>query len=104
MIPPHCTLALQAMMCLIASSPAEGQRPAKVPAPPAGFFLFPQADGTTLVGHTGEQAGFRSFVYLNPRTSLAVVGAVNTTNEALAEASSAAWIAITHQARTLVAQ
>ena len=29
MIPPHCTLALQAMMCLIASSPAEGQRPAK---------------------------------------------------------------------------
>ncbi len=66
------------------------------------FFLFPQDGGTTLVGHTGEQAGFRSFFYLDPRTSVAVIGAVNTTNEARPEASAAAWIAITREARSLL--
>ena len=66
------------------------------------FFLFPQDGGTTLVGHTGEQAGFRSFFYLDPRTRMAVIGAVNTTNEASPEASAAAWIAITRDARTLL--
>ena len=66
------------------------------------FFLFPQAGGTTLVGHTGEQAGFRSFFYLNPRTKMAVIGAVNTTNEARPDASAASWIAITRDARTLL--
>jgi CubicO group peptidase (beta-lactamase class C family) len=68
------------------------------------FFLFPKAGATTLVGHTGEQAGFRSFIYFNPRTAMAVIGAVNTTNEAEGDASNAAWIAITRQARMLLAQ
>ncbi len=68
------------------------------------FFLFPKEGTTTLVGHTGEQAGFRSFIYFNPRTTMAVIGAVNTTNEAHADASNTAWIAITRQARTLLAQ
>ncbi|MGH7498728.1 MAG: serine hydrolase domain-containing protein [Gemmatimonadales bacterium] len=66
------------------------------------FFLFPQGGGTTLVGHTGEQAGFRSFFYLNPRTRVAVIGAVNTTNDARPDASAAAWIAITRDARALL--
>ena len=68
------------------------------------FFLFPKEGTTTLVGHTGEQAGFRSFIYLNPRTTMAVIGSVNTTNEVNADASNAAWVAITRQARTLLAQ
>jgi CubicO group peptidase (beta-lactamase class C family) len=66
------------------------------------FFLFRKEGATTLVGHTGEQAGFRSFIYFNPRTKTAVIGAVNTTNEAHADVSKAAWIAITRYARTLL--
>ncbi len=83
---------------VVAVDPAEGLGDAVG----LSFFLFPQKDGTVLVGHTGEQAGFRSFFYLNPRTSVAVIGAVNTTNEARPDASAAAWIGITTEARTLL--
>jgi CubicO group peptidase (beta-lactamase class C family) len=66
------------------------------------FFLFMRDNSPTLVGHTGEQAGFRSFIYFNPKTGVAVIGAVNTTNEARPDASAKAWIAITSRARTLL--
>lgn len=46
-----------------------------------GFFLRRQGT-VTLVGHTGEQAGFRSFLYFNPATRVGVIGCVNTTNDA----------------------
>ena len=46
-----------------------------------GFFLRRQG-AVTLVGHTGEQAGFRSFLYFNPVTRVGVIGCVNTTNDA----------------------
>lgn len=46
-----------------------------------GFFLLKLGD-VTLVGHTGEQAGYRSFFYFNPATRAGVIGAVTTTNEA----------------------
>lgn len=46
-----------------------------------GFFLRRQGP-VTLVGHTGEQAGFRSFLYFNPVTRVGVIGCVNTTNDA----------------------
>jgi CubicO group peptidase (beta-lactamase class C family) len=45
------------------------------------FFLDerPTASGTiTFVGHTGEQAGFRSFFVLNPRNGRAMIVAFNT--------------------------
>ena len=35
---------------------------------------------TTFIGHTGSQAGFISFLYLNPATGAAVVAAFNTEN------------------------
>lgn len=54
------------------------------------FFLRPLG-GDTLVGHTGEQAGFRSFVYFNPGTRAAVIGVVNTTNDARPEESGRAF-------------
>src|SRR3989442_15047739 len=38
--------------------------------------------GARFIGHTGHQAGFRSFFYLNPQTRGAVIAAFNTTNEA----------------------
>src|SRR4051812_23165860 len=39
-------------------------------------------DGVRLLGHTGSQAGFRSFFYFNPANGAAIVAAFNTTNYA----------------------
>jgi CubicO group peptidase (beta-lactamase class C family) len=66
------------------------------------FYLFRRGD-RTIVGHTGEQSGFRSFFYLDPVSSTAVVGVLNTTNEVRADASTAGWDALTHAAVDLVA-
>jgi CubicO group peptidase (beta-lactamase class C family) len=59
--------------------------------------------GHTVVGHTGEQSGFRSFLYFDPATTAAVIGIVNTINEANPDASSHGWDALTQQAVTVVA-
>jgi len=45
------------------------------------FFVMDR-NGTRLLGHTGSQAGFRSFMYFNPATTTAVIAAFNTTNYA----------------------
>ncbi|HEY9228364.1 MAG TPA: serine hydrolase, partial [Gemmatimonadaceae bacterium] len=45
------------------------------------FFVLDR-DGTKLLGHTGSQAGFRSFFYFNPANGAAVIAAFNTTNYA----------------------
>ena len=58
-----------------------------------GFFVT-MVDGTRLIGHTGEQAGFRSFFYLNPVTRAAVLGVVNTTNDARPDESGRAFRAM----------
>jgi len=50
------------------------------------FFIY-GSTGERLIGHTGDQAGFRSFFLLNPRTGRAVVAAFNTSNEARGSAS-----------------
>jgi CubicO group peptidase (beta-lactamase class C family) len=55
-----------------------------------GFFIS-RAGGTRLIGHTGEQAGFRSFMFFNPATRAAVVGVVNTTDDARPEESGRAF-------------
>ncbi len=57
------------------------------------FFLRP-VRGTTLVGHTGEQAGFRSLLYVNRETREAVITAVNTTNDAHPRESEARWLSL----------
>lgn len=41
-------------------------------------FFVKHAAGTTLIGHTGSQRGFRAFFYLHPETGTAVVAAFNT--------------------------
>jgi CubicO group peptidase (beta-lactamase class C family) len=38
--------------------------------------------GVRFVGHTGSQAGFRAFAYLNPATGAIVIAAFNTRNDA----------------------
>jgi CubicO group peptidase (beta-lactamase class C family) len=45
-------------------------------------FCLLQRAGTRLVGHTGSQAGFRSFFYFNPARRTAIIAAFNTTNYA----------------------
>ena len=66
-------------------------------------FYLHHRGAATIVGHTGEQSGFRSFFYLDPVTSTAVVGVLNTTNEVQPERSSRGWDALTGQAVELVA-
>jgi CubicO group peptidase (beta-lactamase class C family) len=41
-------------------------------------FFLREVDGQRVVGHTGTQANFRSFFWLNPATRTAVIGVVNT--------------------------
>ena len=67
------------------------------------FYLYGRGR-STIVGHTGEQSGFRSFFYLDPSSTTAVVGVVNTTNEVRPDASLAAWDRLLHSAVDLVAR
>ncbi|MGQ0642126.1 MAG: serine hydrolase domain-containing protein [Gemmatimonadaceae bacterium] len=43
------------------------------------FFVHPRGE-TTVIGHTGSQAGFRAFLYFNPKSREAIIAAYNTTN------------------------
>ena len=50
--------------------------------------------GRRFVGHTGHQAGFRSFFYLDPQNGTAVVAVFNTTNDPRTEQSEVGFRAI----------
>ena len=63
------------------------------------FFLVPQG----LVEHSGFQAGFRSLLVINPRTSQAIIFAVNTANEANSEQSEKGLTALVARARAVIA-
>ena len=43
-------------------------------------FFVRDRNGQRLLGHTGSQAGFRSFFYFDPANGMAVIAAFNTTN------------------------
>jgi CubicO group peptidase (beta-lactamase class C family) len=45
------------------------------------FFVLDR-NGQRILGHTGSQAGFRSFYYFDPQTQMGVVAVFNTTNYA----------------------
>ena len=62
------------------------------------FFLVPSG----LVEHTGWQAGFRSLLSFNPRTSEAVIFALNTSNEASEKDSEDRLLSLIHKARALI--
>ncbi len=48
-----------------------------------GLSFFLRKNGTQrLIGHTGSQAGFRSFFYFDPASGAAIIAVFNTTNEA----------------------
>jgi CubicO group peptidase (beta-lactamase class C family) len=44
-------------------------------------FFSARRGNTTLVGHTGWQAGFQAFLYLNPATGVGIVAAFNTDSD-----------------------
>ncbi len=46
-----------------------------------GFFVYHRGK-STIVGHTGYQAGFRSLLFLNPATGRAVIAVLNSDNSA----------------------
>jgi CubicO group peptidase (beta-lactamase class C family) len=68
-----------------------------------GFFLF-DVNGRRLVGHTGDQGGFRSFMAFDPASGRGVIGVVNTSNDADEAASGRGFTALFHSALTLLAQ
>jgi len=45
------------------------------------FFVLDR-NGQRILGHTGSQAGFRSFYYFDPETQAGVIAVFNTTNSA----------------------
>lgn len=76
-----------------------------VPADSIGmsFFVLWRA-GARFVGHTGSQAGFRSFFYINPVTRAGVIAAFNTTNYARSRESAAGFRAVRDSALALIAR
>jgi len=76
-----------------------------VPADSIGmsFFVLWRA-GTRFVGHTGSQAGFRSFFYLNPATRTGVIAAFNTTNYVRSRESAAGFRAVRDSVLALIAR
>jgi len=61
------------------------------------FFLLEPGE-RSIVGHTGQQAGFRSLIFLEPKSGTAVIAATNTINRARGAASSADWRTLTQAA------
>ncbi|HXV90166.1 MAG TPA: serine hydrolase domain-containing protein [Gemmatimonadales bacterium] len=60
--------------------------------------------GVRFVGHTGSQAGFRAFAYLNPATRAIVIAAFNTRNDAREAESAAGFREIRDRALALIAR
>lgn len=92
----------------LAAEPIGAAASAASVAPPAdsmglSFFVL-WRHNTRYVGHTGSQAGFRSFFYINPATRRAVVAAFNTRNDARPQDSAAGFRAIRDQALALIAR
>jgi len=57
-----------------------------------GFSFFVVRDGNrALIGHTGSQAGYRSFLYFQPSKRSAVILVFNTTSQAVSEAAGEAF-------------
>lgn len=53
------------------------------------FFLY-TIGNERVIGHTGTQAGFRSFLYFNPRTKRAVISVYNTSSNVVLPGAQAA--------------
>jgi len=68
-----------------------------------GFFLYDVA-GRKLVGHTGDQGGFRSFMAFDPASGQGVIGVVNTSNDVDPDGSDRGFTALFDSALNLLAR
>jgi CubicO group peptidase (beta-lactamase class C family) len=68
-----------------------------------GFRLYDLL-GRRLVGHTGDQGGFRSFMAFDPATGRGVIGVVNTSNDVDPAASDRGFTALVDSALELLAR
>jgi CubicO group peptidase (beta-lactamase class C family) len=91
--------SLEEMWRVVVAKGSQDEIPASVGL---SFFLF-RVRGVSLVGHTGDQAGFSSFFYLRPDTRTAVITVLNTSNEADSERREAGWTAVKREAMALLA-
>ena len=64
-------------------------RPAPTDSIGMGYFIL-EKDGQRLIGHTGSQASFRAFFYIDPATRSALIANFNTVAENGAEHPSVA--------------
>ena len=69
-----------------------------------GFFVRGGEPGAPplIVGHTGEQSGFRSSLQINPATRTTIIYAVNGTNDARGEQSGHSWIEVLERAIAVI--
>jgi CubicO group peptidase (beta-lactamase class C family) len=68
-----------------------------------GLSFFTVRHGhTTFVGHTGNQAGFRAFLFLNPDTGAAVVAAFNTDSDLPSKEHPSSYQRIRDEALSLI--
>ena len=67
-------------------------------------FFVVWRNGRRFVGHTGHQAGFRSFFYIDPTTGAGVVAAFNTASDAHEGVSEAGFAAIRDSALAVLAR
>jgi CubicO group peptidase (beta-lactamase class C family) len=67
-------------------------------------FFLRNENGQQLVGHTGTQANFRSFFWLNPATRTAIIGVVNTSSDVDGARSTAGFNEVMRAARRTLQQ
>jgi CubicO group peptidase (beta-lactamase class C family) len=80
-----------------------GQDGSEVDEDAVGLSFFSVRRGhTTFVGHTGNQAGFRAFMFLNPDTGAAVVAAFNTDSDLPSDEHPSKYQRIRDQALQLI--
>lgn len=66
------------------------------------FFVVHRAQ-RRFIGHTGSQAGFRSFFYIDPETRNGVIAAFNTSNDVHPDSSAAGFNAVRDAALAMLA-
>ncbi|MDH3456619.1 MAG: beta-lactamase family protein [Gemmatimonadota bacterium] len=88
----------------LASDPVAATNP-DAPADSMGLSFFVLwRHNTRFVGHTGSQAGFRAFLYIDPASRAAVLAAFNTRNDARPEESALGFSALRDEALRLIAR
>jgi CubicO group peptidase (beta-lactamase class C family) len=88
----------------LASDPVAAATPKAIADSVGLSFFILWRHHTRFVGHTGSQAGFRAFLYIDPATRAAVLASFNTRNDARPEESAVGFRAIRDDALQLIAR